>query len=132
MATAATLLNQLPENLYNAIQTSIHDADIPPQGTKILRHVASCELRGEELDSEFLSVAARHIDDWVSVQAPIQQLASVVLEALDEAEPVDGEGSFPAWRVSEWGKTLMFPWSENLLDAVAEANLYLASNGESA
>jgi hypothetical protein len=90
--------------------------------------VASCELRGEELNEEFLSEAANAIDDWVRLQVSLQKVAAEVLNVLEKIDPYSGESGFPVWRTTGWGQELMMPWSEGLKNSVLCAFEYICSN----
>lgn len=105
----------------------MQDADIPKQGNALLRHVASCELRGEELDSGFLSSAASAIDDWMGLQVELQQVAASLLKTLDAMATDEGD-DFPVWRMQRWSQPLMMPWSEDLGASILLAFSYINEN----
>jgi hypothetical protein len=118
----------IPPELKTATQASIQDAQMPKQGNAILRYMASCELRGEELAPEFLSDAANIIDDWIAMQVNLQAIAKEVLVLLNTLDVPGGSEAFPEWRLAPWSQDLMMPWSEGLKESLLSAFEYISRN----
>lgn len=78
--------------------------------------------------------AERLLPEWLLHQRAHQIAAQRVYEQLMEREPAGitdaGEPVIPAWFGKWWAEVLLsHPWDEDLAEAVAEANRYLAGDG---
>lgn len=65
---------------------------------------------------------------WVHDQRAIQELATQVIQALEEKAPLPthediilGGGRWPGWIDTWWGQTLRFSWAGRLGEAVTSA-----------
>ncbi len=69
--------------------------------------------------------------DWCARQHEVQNASVKAHHALMDAEPLTQEmavkGELPAWCVRSWAVTMLFDWSADLEEAVAEAQAYLES-----
>lgn len=67
--------------------------------------------------------------DWCRRQVDIQTRAMQINSQLNEKEPLTQEmamlGELPRWAVEPWAVSLLFDWSEELENAVVEAEKYL-------
>lgn len=69
------------------------------------------------------------VRDWFARQVDVQNEAMRVQDILQKVEPMTQElalkGELPIWAIKPWAVTLLFDWSEELSNAVNEAEEYL-------
>lgn len=113
----------LPEGLWVALLSYIDDPDwLPPQGSPGLR--ATAKLNGQPTPGDL---------EWVKNQLELQARAADVLVELHEKAPMPTQQDildsvevvYPDWVGSIWSTTLMHPWSQDLEEAIKEAEDYL-------
>jgi hypothetical protein len=113
----------LPEGLWVALMAYVDDPDwLPPQGSPGLR--ATAKLNGQPTPGDL---------DWVEEQLVLQARAADVLAELHEKAPMPTQQDimdsvevvYPNWVGTIWSTTLMHPWSQDLEQAIKEAEDYL-------
>lgn len=71
------------------------------------------------------------VRDWHREQVALQTRANTIQKRIQEIEPFTQEmavkGEFPTWTLQKWAEQLLFDWSDDLANAVAEAEAYLES-----
>lgn len=125
---AYTIYEQLPESLKVALAVAITEPEYAHFGTEELRHLAWHILIDGILDPSIPRILDDTLADWLTQQSRWQDHAQSVLARLHAAGSIDIENSaFPDWYVQPWAQTLNYEWSERLPEAIADAEIYLAS-----
>lgn len=115
---------ELPEDLLVALDIYQSDPDgVPPQGSPSLR--AMNRLDGEPTKADF---------EWVERQLALQDRASELWDEINQVAPMPTREdvmsqeapAYPDWIGTIWQRTMLDPWSQNLAEAIEEAEAYLA------
>lgn len=113
----------VPEGLWVALRAYVSDPDwLPPQGTPGLRAMVKLETTPTPRDLE-----------WIDDQQALFTRASGVLERLTQTAPMPtseevmdgGNVEYPDWVGTPWAETLMHPWSQDLENAIEQAEDYV-------
>ena len=126
------LSEALPDDIKNLIINTWDNGATEPEINQIL---PSARIRNAFMaEIGIIHTAPHHpteeeVRDWLAQQYEIQTKAKLLQAKLQEIEPFTQEmaksGKLPVWSFAPWAVTLMFDWSEQLGDAVSEAEAYL-------
>lgn len=115
----------IPEGLWVSLTSYTADRDwLPPQGTPGLRALVKLGTSPTPRDLE-----------WIECQQELFPRAQAVLEKIHELAPMPtteqvmngDEVEYPDWVGTMWAETLMHPWSQDLADAIEEAEAYVGA-----
>lgn len=120
---------KLPVSLLEQAAAYYDVPELPTMGCPpVWRIVRSLQAQVEPEDAD-VEEALR----WVAEQAPLQQHAAGLIEALEAAYPtptteevISGAAVFAPWHAEQWWLTLKFyPWAERLDEAIEYAEAAL-------
>jgi hypothetical protein len=107
----ANTMFEIPEDLVKAIEMSSFERQLPKQGSRdVMRFL---------MDPKD-PMAAKKAKKWIEDQKGVWQEVDDVVRRLHTVSPLDGPT--PAWSHHEWWLVLCMPWSQELAQAVRDAN----------
>ena len=101
---------KIPEDLIEAIEMSTFERLLPTQGIKAVHRVL--------IDPED-SKAEKESKEWIETQKGLWPDVDRVVIRLHEVAPVQVH---PEWGRESWWMTLCMPWSQNLQEAIDNAD----------
>jgi hypothetical protein len=104
---------EIPEDLVKAIEMGSFERQLPKQGDRdVMRYLM------DPTDG----AAAEKAKKWIEGQKGVWQEVDDVVRRLHQVSPLNGPT--PAWSHHEWWLVLCMPWSQDLTQAVRDANAW--------